>query len=232
MQLLFCDRDRQQRLEASRLGAPGNPLFPQREALGWLDQYWPMLPSGMAYFAVGDQTAEVLRASGCQVATPSTEFTSEGLLALPELQHLEDRRALIFCGVGGRQTLADELARRGARVDRCPLYRRNIDAAKVSLARRQLSSTDCLVVHSGELLQSLAVPPPSIAASVPMAQSHRTNCSRGTIHKSTHSSSFTLFNIVTLLVLGRHIHFRTTIHFGRIVNRHYQLGQRLKNEQI
>ncbi len=139
-----------------------------RLALGWLDQYWPMLPSGMAYFAVGDQTAEVLRASGCEVATPTTEFTSEGLLALPELQRLEDRRALIFCGVGGRQTLADELARRGARVDHCRLYRRNIDAAKLSLARTQLSSTDCLVVHSGELLQSLAVPPAPIAASVPI----------------------------------------------------------------
>jgi uroporphyrinogen-III synthase len=139
-----------------------------RLALGWIDQYWPMLPSGMAYFAVGDQTAKVLRASGYQVTTPSTEFTSEGLLALPELQRLEGRRALIFCGVGGRQMLTEELARRGARVDRCPLYRRNIDAAKLSLARRQLSSTDCLVVHSGELLQSLAAPPPSIAESVPV----------------------------------------------------------------
>ncbi|MDE0840717.1 MAG: uroporphyrinogen-III synthase [Porticoccaceae bacterium] len=139
-------------------------VYAARLGLHWIDQYWPMLPLGMAYFAVGNQTAKVLRDSGCDVTTPHSEFTTEGLLAMPELQDLEGRRVLIFCGSGGRQKLADSLLLRGARVDSCALYRRCIKEQNLQLARAQLAQTDCLVVHSGQLLQALAAPPAKIAA--------------------------------------------------------------------
>jgi uroporphyrinogen-III synthase len=80
---------------------------------------------------------------------------SEALLALPELQVLSDQRVIIFRGCGGREILGDTLMERGARVDYCELYRRVINPEQAMLARQQLAQSDCLVAHSGELLQAL-----------------------------------------------------------------------------
>jgi uroporphyrinogen-III synthase len=58
------------------------------------------------------------------VRIPVTTFDSEGLLALPELQHVDGVRVLIFRGEGGRELLGSTLVRGGARVDYVSCYRR------------------------------------------------------------------------------------------------------------
>jgi uroporphyrinogen-III synthase len=121
----------------------------------WLDRYWPMMPVGLDFFAVGQQTAQILSTGGITALSPSGRQNSEALLALPELQDLRDQRVIIFRGCGGREILGDTLIERGARVDYCELYKRVIDPEQALLARQQLSQNDCLVAHSGELLQAL-----------------------------------------------------------------------------
>jgi uroporphyrinogen-III synthase len=123
--------------------------------LEWLDRYWPMMPVGIEFFAVGQQTAEILAGADITALTPMGRQNSEALLALPELQDLSDQRVIIFRGCGGREILGDTLMERGARVDCCELYRRVINPEQAMLARQQLAQRDCLVAHSGELLQAL-----------------------------------------------------------------------------
>ena len=121
----------------------------------WLDRYWPMMPVGIAFFAVGQQTAQILSAAHITALSPSGRQNTEALLALPELQNLSNQRVIIFRGCGGREILGDTLVERGARVDYCELYKRVISPEQALLARQQLLESDCLVAHSGELLQAL-----------------------------------------------------------------------------
>jgi len=123
--------------------------------LEWLDCYWPMMPEGIDFFAVGQQTAQILADGDISALSPSGRQNSEALLALPELQDLRDQRVIIFRGCGGREILGDTLIERGARVDYCELYKRVINPEQVLLARQQLPKNDCLVAHSGELLTAL-----------------------------------------------------------------------------
>jgi uroporphyrinogen-III synthase len=108
-------------------------------AAEWIDKYWPMLPVGIDYFAVGKQTAALLKQAGIEADCPSGRQNSEALLQLPQLQQLDNQRIIIFRGCGGREILAETLIDRGARVEYCELYKRVID----------------LVAHSGELIQAM-----------------------------------------------------------------------------
>ena len=67
--------------------------------LEWLDRYWPMMPVGIEFFAVGQQTAEILAGADITALSPMGRQNSEALLALPELQGLSDQRVIIFRGL-------------------------------------------------------------------------------------------------------------------------------------
>ena len=97
-----------------------------RLGVDWLENYWPMLPVGVRYYAVGKATATELAERGICAESPQTTFNSEALLALDSLRSVAGQKALIFAGKGGRTLLAEELQKRGATVDRCELYRRCI----------------------------------------------------------------------------------------------------------
>jgi uroporphyrinogen-III synthase len=119
----------------------------------WIDKFWPMLPVGIEYFAVGERTAALLKEADINALCPSGRQNSETLLQLTQLQELDNQRIIIFRGVGGREILAETLIERGARVEYCELYRRVIDTQQLALAQQQES--DCLVAHSGELIQAM-----------------------------------------------------------------------------
>lgn len=75
--------------------------------------------------AVGAGTARALKAQGVpRVLLPRERYDSEGVLALPELSDVADKRVLIVRGVGGRELLAETLVARGARVDYAECYER------------------------------------------------------------------------------------------------------------
>lgn len=122
----------------------------------WLDEYWPMLPTGIEFFAVGQQTEQILTAYGCPVSTPQKQQNTEGLLQEMEpLQSLQNKSVVIFRGGGGRTTLGDTLASRGAAVTYCELYRRVIEQNKLIEAQALIHQASCLVAHSGELMQAM-----------------------------------------------------------------------------
>lgn len=82
-------------------------------------------PAALPAFATGPGTAAALAAVGIsEVRTPDTTYDSEGLLALPELTHVKDKRIVIFRGEGGRDHLARILRERGAVVEYAECYRR------------------------------------------------------------------------------------------------------------
>ncbi|WP_136068286.1 uroporphyrinogen-III synthase [Modicisalibacter radicis] len=125
-----------------------------------LDRYWPQLPLGPCFYALGTGSAQVLNERlGVRVHLPSSEqgSTSEALLALPSLKCLAEQRVLLAAGEGGRERLAEELTRRGARLTRLALYRRLMRPPE-GAGERLLAGGDyaALVVTSGELLEHLA----------------------------------------------------------------------------
>jgi uroporphyrinogen-III synthase len=142
--------------------------------MDWLDEYWPQLPIGIEYFAVGSTTAKKLASYGLRVTdlavSESGGMTSEDLLQAPALQQVSGEKILIFRGCGGRGHLAQELRTRGATVDFCELYERLIPAVAgaqlqqliIDLSAQQsaeLPSTSqqqfIIALHSGESLQNL-----------------------------------------------------------------------------
>ena len=129
--------------------------------LQWIENYWPQLPWGIAWYGIGAATvAELARfdiiAHSGPVTSAAAPMNSEALLARPELQQLDGERILILRGVGGRETLAETLRERGARVDYAECYRRvepELDAA----AQRALRefAFDAVCVNSAETLMNL-----------------------------------------------------------------------------
>ncbi|WP_438951260.1 uroporphyrinogen-III synthase [Porticoccus sp.] len=128
-----------------------------RLGMDWLENYWPELPMGIRYYAVGKATAAALAERGVHAELPRAGFNSEALLAMPSLRSIAGQKALIFAGQGGRTLLAQELQRRGAKVDRCELYRRcaiGEHAVKIASLLAQ-SKLDLVAAHSGELVHNL-----------------------------------------------------------------------------
>jgi uroporphyrinogen-III synthase len=108
--------------------------------------------------AVGKATAKALQDAGLTVdLLPDAGFNSEALLAMPTLQNVTKQKILIVRGVGGRETLADELKKRGAIVNYWEVYQRAIpvmdNSMVVNLLNRQ--QLDILTITSSEALQNL-----------------------------------------------------------------------------
>lgn len=122
--------------------------------LNWLQDYWPQYPVGINWYAVGPTTALSLEEAGLSVQSPQEDFSSEGLLTLPTLQeeHIKDTKVLIWRGVGGRETLAEVLRQRGAKVDYAELYQREQIAYQSSDWESALESKPLLLLSSGQAL--------------------------------------------------------------------------------
>lgn len=128
-----------------------------RFGMGCIEDYWPQLPVGLHWYAIGAATAAQLETFGVHAQTPGKEMTSEGLLELPSLQQIAGERVLVVKGEGGRDTLRRELSGRGAQVDELPCYRRALpDLPPGALARRLAEPPiDTVLVSSGEGLANM-----------------------------------------------------------------------------
>jgi uroporphyrinogen-III synthase len=122
---------------------------------------WP----NCQYFAVGKGTqTKLINATGQEVVIPEKNFTSEGLLALPQLANLQNKKVLILRGVGGRELLKDKLIERGGIVEYYQPYQRIIVdfCASYEVKKWQLNKINGVIISSIELLQRLlAVVPES-----------------------------------------------------------------------
>lgn len=131
--------------------------YAARLLLDELDTWWPQIPSGIRWYAVGAGTAAVLAEQGLSTRKPAQGWTSEALLALPSLNHVEGDRILLVRGEDGRELIRQTLEQRGARVTLLPLYRRLVPAHPSEHVNRILGdfNPDALVTLSGETLNNL-----------------------------------------------------------------------------
>ena len=108
----------------------------------------------LTVIAVGNKTRDTLVAEGIQVQVPF-RADSEGLLAMPALSAPDARDVVIVKGEGGRELLASELIRRGARVTEWVCYRRcwpDVDVSELAKVGGGL----IFQASSGEALLRLA----------------------------------------------------------------------------
>lgn len=116
------------------------------------------LPAKLRVAAVGAASAgELQRLGVAEVICPQHGNDSEALLALPEFSQVAGQKVVIFRGRGGRETLAEELTRRGAKVEYAECYYRrkpDSDATKL-LARWRGGEIAAVTATSGETARNL-----------------------------------------------------------------------------
>jgi uroporphyrinogen-III synthase len=111
--------------------------------------------------AIGRATAAALAAAELTAdIVPEAGFTSEALLAHPQLQLPSGARVLIVRGEGGRELLRDTFMAQGLSVETREVYRRvrpNVDAARVAEVETRWSDEgiDVVTATSIETLQNL-----------------------------------------------------------------------------
>jgi uroporphyrinogen-III synthase len=99
----------------------------------------------VGFLTPGAGTGRILERAGLRVDWPESGGTSEDLLAGPWLRDVSGRCVGIVGAPGGRRLLDDELARRGARVERIDVYRRvGLDPSRELLAA--LASDRAMIV--------------------------------------------------------------------------------------
>jgi uroporphyrinogen-III synthase len=124
-----------------------------------LQEPWQAAQRTIHIAAVGAGTAAALQAAGFSVtALPAdTDWNSEGLLDLAELQHIRGKKIAIVTGTGGRTFLQEQLQARGAAVDPIYVYQRACPAVAVDtpVALLRAGEIDVIVCTSGDGLQNL-----------------------------------------------------------------------------
>ncbi len=116
------------------------------------------VPENLKFAAIGHQTAKELSLYGVhQVLTPRTRFDSESLLALAEMQDVDNKNVVIFRGVGGRDVLADTLKSRGANVSFAECYRRVNPQTDTQFLNSewQQGHLNAVIVTSSEAMRNL-----------------------------------------------------------------------------
>ena len=114
-------------------------------------------PTSAKYYAVGKATYLALNALGIEaMEAPAECQQTEGLLTLPSLHELGGKNITIVRGVGGRETLAQQLTARGANVSYWQVYQRACPALDETIVLTwQQQHIDTIVVTSGEVLSNL-----------------------------------------------------------------------------
>lgn len=120
-----------------------------------IDSYWPQLPIGITWHAIGQKTADTLAEYGITARVNPAGTDSEALLTDTSLQNIAEQRILIMRGEGGRTLLAETLQARGARTEYAELYRRSCpDYTSQQINSTIYSSLDAVLITSGEALEN------------------------------------------------------------------------------
>ncbi|MGY8837203.1 MAG: uroporphyrinogen-III C-methyltransferase [Enterobacterales bacterium] len=99
-------------------------IFISQDAVSALSQLKPDINTKAQFYAVGQQTADIIYEQfGVRAAVPK-QYDSEGLLALKSLAEVDGSNIVLVKGQGGRPELAKTLKERGAFLNNCIVYKR------------------------------------------------------------------------------------------------------------
>ncbi|WP_457934314.1 uroporphyrinogen-III synthase [Pseudoalteromonas sp. SCSIO 43210] len=99
-------------------------IFISQDAVSALSQLKPDINTKAQFYAVGQQTADIIYEQfGVRAALPK-QYDSEGLLALKSLAEVDGSNIVLVKGQGGRPELAKTLKERGAFLNNCVVYKR------------------------------------------------------------------------------------------------------------
>ena len=130
-------------------------IFVSRSAARYI---WPFVPKGIPesikVAVVGDGTRQELIKHGRHpdLMPVDNQFDSEGLLALEDLEDVQDSHILIVRGQNGREKLHEVLTERGAKVSYAEVYQREF--CKRALTPEVLD-VDVIVITSSQALEHL-----------------------------------------------------------------------------
>lgn len=153
-----------QAIEPARAPAQAaRQLAEHREARAWIFtstnavKFAALLDAGVwpPCIAVGAATAAALQALGQSAVLPLSAYSSEGVLALPELQAVTGHEYLIVSGEDGLDHLREGLEARGAQVYKALVYRRVPLPHPPEAVTQALRKAQAAIVTSGEALQRL-----------------------------------------------------------------------------
>jgi uroporphyrinogen-III synthase len=133
--------------------------------------YFPVLPEHFIIVSIGSKTTKALEQHDFHVDIEAPEYNSESLLQTANFQMpaIQGHRILIFRGTGGRDLLANTLARRGAQIRYVETYRREIPPHP-PLTQLQVSSLDAITISSNEGLDNLVtlMEDPTLLIDIPL----------------------------------------------------------------
>ncbi|MCC4834695.1 uroporphyrinogen-III synthase [Shewanella sp. 10N.7] len=145
-------------IEAHQLSQADSIIFISTNAVHFAAQSLKGQFPNCRYYAVGQATADALTQYNIQAeVAPENSQDSEGLLSLSSLAEIQHQRIIIVRGVGGRETIAEKLTLRQAKVNYWEVYQRvmpKLDAQSVC-SHWQAAQIDTIVVTSGEVLVNL-----------------------------------------------------------------------------
>ncbi|HVF34132.1 MAG TPA: uroporphyrinogen-III synthase, partial [Candidatus Saccharimonadia bacterium] len=142
----------------ARAGAAHATVFTSASAVRHAAAIAPQLDfAALRTLAVGPATARALARRHAEPTLPGLRFDSEGVLALPELTQVRNRRIVLVTAPGGRGDLARTLAARGARIEHAYVYRRVLPRWRDSHHRAVLDAAapTLLIVSSVEAIAAL-----------------------------------------------------------------------------
>ena len=100
--------------------------------------------------------------------SPYRDWSSYEVFLLPESveRDRQDKKILIWRGIGGRETLVSVLCERGAQVDYAELYQRLVPEYDHAQWQTVLADRPLLMVSSGQGLEAVAAQVPTISQHV------------------------------------------------------------------
>lgn len=127
------------------------------KAMPLINARWK-LPLSLEIATVGKGSAEALQHFGInRIIVPTNRFDSEALLDNVELQHMKEKRVVIFRGNEGRRLLGDTLTKRGAIVEYAACYHRgkpDVDPTPLLNAWKN-NAVNAITITSSEGLHNL-----------------------------------------------------------------------------
>ncbi|HEX2549931.1 MAG TPA: uroporphyrinogen-III synthase [Gammaproteobacteria bacterium] len=106
--------------------------------------------------AIGPGTVQALQAKNLSVDLyPAEDWRSEGLLAMPPMQDVQDKKIALIQGAGGRPFLGETFMKRGAEVTRFIVYQRQLPQLNMDFVQK--TKIDIIITTSSEILQNVKI---------------------------------------------------------------------------